>query len=622
MRSKISVVIFFFLLIFWFPVKAWAADEFATSYDVSYDVKQDATTEVTQKITLKNLTSQYYASNFTLTIGSTTVSEVTAFDETGPMEVQVTTKGNEQSFSMNKTDITVKTNQQVTGFNKSQTFTLKFKSSDFAQVIGKVWEVSLPKMPEGGNIEKYDVTLSVPISFGDPTSISPSPRSESQTLERLLFHFDKEQLNISGVSVNFGTVQVFNFILKYQLENKAFFPVLTSIILPPDTIYQDISINQLNPEPTNVTIDEDGNFLAWYRLPRQSRKEIRAVGSAKIYLNPKLEKFLTLSDFQRKELTKADRFWEKDNPMISNVLATIFKDGAQKKTREKARLIYRYVVTSLKYSTEKVNSQGIERLGAVTVLNNPDSAVCMEFTDLFIALARSAGIPARELDGFAYTTNPRLRPLSLSKDLLHSWPEYFDEDRGWVMIDPTWENTSGGVDYFNRFDLNHLVLAIKGQSSVKPSPPEDVKVTVSESDFVGKSQIIVELEAPRALWAGFPATATVKISNQGTSLQPASVLSINSSHLTVLGQQQVKIVPLPPFGKATYRFNLRTANILDSWEDSLDVQLAGQKFTQKVIVKPFFLLNSFPYTLAGLGVTLLGIYGIILGIHIYQKKTK
>jgi len=53
----------------------------------------------------------------------------------------------------------------------------------------------------------------------------------------------------------------------------------------------------------------------------------------------------------------------------------------------------------------------------------------MEFTDLFIALSRAAGIPAREINGFAYTDDIRLRPLDLVTDMLHAWPEYYDEEK-------------------------------------------------------------------------------------------------------------------------------------------------------------------------------------------------
>jgi transglutaminase-like putative cysteine protease len=613
MRAKILGLFLFCLAFLFLPRTTLAADEFSTAYDVTYEVGSDTLTNVTQKVTLKNLTSQYYASNFTLTIGSTTITDVTASDDSGQMETKVEHKDN-------KTSIVVKFNQQVAGVGKEQGFTLKFKSKDFADMVGKTWEVNLPKIPEGANIEKYNLVLSVPLSFGDPTSISPLPKSESQNFDRQIFVYEKGQLQKSGVSVNFGNNQIFDFNLKYHLQNDSLFPVLTSITLPPDTTFQDVGINRLDPAPLNVTVDEDGNYLAWYRLTRKSNRDVSVSGSVKLYIRSKDKKTVTLTSQQQSAYTKSDQYWEKDNPAVTATLLEIFKDGTPKTTKEKANKIYQYVVDTLTYDASHLNDNGVERLGAVTVLNNPKSAVCMEFTDLFIALSRAAGIPARELDGFAYTQNKNLRPLSLSGNLLHAWPEYFDENSGWVMVDPTWENTSGGVDYFNKFDLNHVVFEIRGVSSKEPSTTDDVKVSVSGNDFVAKPQIEVTVDAPQNIWSGFPATATVKVVNQGNSVQPPTSLSVSTDKITILDSKEVNTGPIPPFGFATYTFNLRTPNVWQNFSDTLSVNVGEEHFTKDIVVKPLIFFKPVPYVFAAVIGLVFIIYAAILAIHIARRK--
>jgi len=110
-------------------------------------------------------------------------------------------------------------------------------------------------------------------------------------------------------------------------------------------------------------------------------------------------------------------------------------------------------------------------------LENPKNAICMEYTDLFIALARSAGIPAREINGFAYTENPQIQPLSMVSDVLHSWPEYWNSQiKSWVPIDPTWASTTGGIDYFDKLDLRHFTFVIHGKDPNKPYPPGSYKL--------------------------------------------------------------------------------------------------------------------------------------------------
>lgn len=612
MRLKLAGFFVFLFASLFTPLVVFADEEFSTSYTVSYNVGTDGVTQVEENVSLKNLTDKYYASNFTLTIGSTTVSDVTAADDSGSMETSVENKDS-------KTSITVKFNQQVAGVDKQQNFTLKFKSKDFTQAIGKTWEVNLPKIPSSANISSYDLNLSVPVAFGDPTSISPNPKSQSQNYEKQTFSFTKDQIEHNGVSVNFGTFQLFDFNLKYKLENDSMLPSITSVALPPDTQYQDVLIQDINPKPVNVTIDDDGNFLAWYRVSPRSNEEVSVNGAAKLYISPKNKQDPKLEGKQLSPWLKTDQYWEKDNPAILATLREIFKDGIPGTDKDKAKAIYNYVVDTLQYDSSRINSNNIERLGAVTALNNPKSAVCMEFTDLFIALSRAAGIPAREMDGYAYSQNHDLRPLSLSNNLLHAWPEYYDSTKGWVMVDPTWENTSGGVDYFNKFDLNHLTLAIKGVSSSTPYVSNDVKVSISSNEFKPISKVNVDLVAPQTVIGGLPTAASVKVSNDGEIVQGPFTLILTSGQAEILGVKTVSLGPIPPFGFATYNFNIKTPLTLNNLNDSIKVNVAGQEVVKSIGIRPFFYIRGVPYVLIGLIVLISGIYGLTFAFHLHRK---
>ncbi len=621
--------IFILLLVtfLWIPIFTgmtkivYAADEFGTSYDVTYDISEDGVTTVTEKVALKNLTSQYYASQFKLIIGATQITDIKASDDGGSMQVDSKTKDN-------STEISVKFNQQVAGLGKILPWTLSFKSKDFAEKIGKVWEVRAPKVSTTTNLENYNLTISVPVDFGDPTLISPTPKSQTISAGRMFLTFNKDQLKESGVSANFGSIQLFDFDLTYHLQNNNLIPVLTNIALPPDTAYQDTVFNRINPQPLNVTIDPDGNYLAWYRLSRGQRLDVKVSGSSKLYTNSKV-KDATLSDDLRKEYTKAQKYWEKDNPSITSKLAEILGSNPPTDSEEKVKLIYRYVVKSLKYDSGRLNSDSIDRLGAVTVLNNPASAVCMEFTDLFIALLRAAGIPTRELDGYAYTSNPVLRPLSLGKDILHAWPEYWSEKKGWVMVDPTWENTTGGVDYFSKLDLNHFIFAVKGSSSSQPIPAgsykylnqdtHDVKVTLTDHDFLGKSQLDVSIDTSDPILAGFPGKIKLKVTNLGNSAYVSHDFKVTADKLTILSQSQ-KLGQIPSFGNASFDIDFRTKSLLDSFDDQIVVLIGLDKFTKDIKVLPIYRFKSVPIILGGAASVLIVIYLGVLGIHFYKSR--
>ncbi|MCL4365861.1 hypothetical protein M1437_01390, partial [Patescibacteria group bacterium] len=321
MVKKIALAIVFFLLAL-LPQKAFAVDlpatpqaGFATTYDVLYDIDDDGTTSVTEKVILRNLTSEYYANQFKIIIGATQVFDIKASDPGGSLVVSTEQKDT-------STTIGVKFNQQVAGIGKTLPWTLFFRSKDFAEKIGKVWEIHAPKISSTSNLESYNLTIAVPQSFGQLSAVTPTPKSQTLSQGKMFLTFDMNQLKSSGVSANFGANQLFDFDLTYHLENSKLLPILTTIALPPDTSFQDVIYQRIDPKPLNVTVDSDGNYLAWFRLTRGQKVDVKVFGSAKLYTNSKVKNPF-LDETLKKKYTEPQKYWEKDNPQITNKLSEI-----------------------------------------------------------------------------------------------------------------------------------------------------------------------------------------------------------------------------------------------------------------------------------------------------------
>jgi transglutaminase-like putative cysteine protease len=62
-------------------------------------------------------------------------------------------------------------------------------------------------------------------------------------------------------------------------------------------------------------------------------------------------------------------------------------------------------------------------------------AVCQDFANLFICLARLLGIPARYVCGYIYTGNTR--PNRARSDATHAWVQLYIPNIGWKAFDPT-----------------------------------------------------------------------------------------------------------------------------------------------------------------------------------------
>ena len=488
-----------------FPKLIFASGEFNTDFDVTYEVKETGVTEVTNKITLTNVFSNMYATSYSIVLDSINPTNVKAYGLNSAYPTRIVKEGD-------KTTIKIDFPDTVVGKDKSRTFYVSFDETTFAVRTGEVWEISIPGISEEATFNSYYLRLLIPEKLGQEAYISPSPRQKSNQNGFLTYVFNKTDVEKTGIVAGFGAFQVFSFNLNYHLENPLAKSSTTEITLPPDTAYQKVYYENISPRPTNMYVDSDGNWIAEFRLEARQRIDVTTNGFVQIFSN--YRSFLEPNTESLNQNLVPLEYWDINNPEIVKLAQTL---NTPKK-------IYDFVSTKLKYDYSRVKPN-VERLGGVRALQNPESAICMEFTDLFITIARSAGIPAREVNGFAYTENPDIQPLSLVNDVLHAWPEYYDSEKGvWIPVDPTWGSTTGGVDYFSKLDLRHFTFVVHGKDSTKPyaagsyklgaNPQKDVFVSFGSLPTVRNSKL--ELGAKIAIWVPFISNKLdLSISNSG-----------------------------------------------------------------------------------------------------------
>ncbi len=451
MKFFLKFLLFFLLCFFIFPKFIFASQEFYVNYEVNYEVDQNGHLNITQGISLTNKLSNIYATSYYLKIEKTKIENIKVKSDSVPLNFSVENKDEE-------TIIKIDFAEPVVGKDKSLKFTISYDALDIFRQNGQVWEIKVPKLANPQEIDEYNLKISIPLSFGNPAYISPSPLNQEKKEGKYIFSFNKNQVSQSGIIAAFGQFQLFEFSLQYNLKNDEKEKILRKIALPPDTAYQKLNYWSINPLPEDVEVDKDGNWLAIFELEPKEEIEVKVLGQVKIFANP--QKTSKESDEYLASLLEERKYWEISDSKI--------QDLAQKLKTPKS--IYDYVINTLDYDFSRART-GAERFGAKKALENKEKAICTEYTDLFIALARAAGIPAREINGFAYSTNSFLKPLSFSQDILHSWPEYFDKEKNtWIQIDPTWQDTTGGIDYFHKFDLDHFAFVIHGQKSEFPLP--------------------------------------------------------------------------------------------------------------------------------------------------------
>lgn len=542
----------------------FADTEFKTDVVVEYKVEENGITQVTHRITLENLQSNIYATKYSLLLDSIDVQNPNALDNKGKIELNTKKTGG-------VTELTVNFADSMVGKGKSREFSVSYTNPTFATRTGEVWEISIPRLSKESSFNSYEVILSIPNSFGNEAYISPSYKSVNVISDRKYYTFNKDDVSKTGITAGFGSFQVFSFSINYHLENPLNTRAQTEIALPPDTSLQKIYYSTLDPKPKDVYVDPDGNWLATYILSPRERLDVVAKGSVQIFADVRPFPKPTQESL-RNNLLKQD-YWPTDDANIIQIA----------KNLKTPRAIYEYVYQTLNYDYERVRPN-VERLGATKALENPKTAICMEFTDLFVTLARAAGIPAREVNGYAYTENPQIQPLSMVADVLHSWPEYWDTQRNvWVPVDPTWASTTGGVDYFNKLDLRHFAFVMHGVSSTKPYAPGSYKLgsNPQKDVFVSFGQLTptknnnVSITASKTSFIPFLASElNIKIFNSS----PSALYNLMPTiYFDKKVNETLSIQILPPFSTSELKTKIPFSFLGRNTPDIVTISVAGSE---------------------------------------------
>jgi transglutaminase-like putative cysteine protease len=590
-----------------------ASDNFYFNSTSTYVVGSDALTSVEHKIKITNKTSEVFPTQYAFSVFSTKIEKIWAKDDAANLIPKVTKTDNE-------TTILVDFIKKSLGDGRTLNLNLGYVDSDITQQIGSVREMNLPKPANLDDYDTYEINLIIPTDFAHPVQMIPEPANVISGADFTKYVYQKSDISHRGVTAIFGKRQVFSFNLRYLLENVTPFRKNLEIALPPDTKYQKLFYDTISPFPKNIKVDEDGNWLAEYQLDSGGLQEIFVEGYAVISLIP--DEQVDDSNFDLDYLLQSQPAWQTSEPEIISL-------AEQLKTPEN---IYNYVVSEFKYDQSRIN-ESPKRFGALAAINNKHQALCLEFTDAFIALSRAAGIPAREINGYAYTQNSILRPVSLRQDILHAWPEYYDlEKKQWVQVDPTWGNTTNGIDYFNRFDLNHFTFVIHGKNDSKPLSPgfykstsitgKDIVVLPSTNNPQVRSKLMVDFDFSDEITAGITNRGTLTIKNLGNTALHNLNFSLNTDKINVLSPDNYNLSLLLPYTQVKIPITISNPDLFSSGNAVLKFTIKNNQYEKIFELKPITHFIKYVFVFMALGAFIAVIASKSRSILLYCKRWK
>jgi transglutaminase-like putative cysteine protease len=235
------------------------------------------------------------------------------------------------------------------------------------------------------------------------------------------------------------------------------------LAVPQDLDNQKVISIEYEPEPTDILTDKWGQKVAHYHYTGVKSTEFKTasmkakakLSHTRYFIFP--ERVGSLKDIPteiKKKYLVDDTKFSISDPYIQKSAAEAV--GDEKNPYWIARRIYRYIQEKMYY--ELAGGWNI----APTVLKR-GSGSCSEYSFVYIALCRAAGLPAR------YAGSVAIRGDDASTDdVFHRWCEVYLPNYGWIPVDP-----SGGdqpspeaqAAYFGNLANRYLITTVGGGGS-------------------------------------------------------------------------------------------------------------------------------------------------------------
>ncbi len=195
-----------------------------------------------------------------------------------------------------------------------------------------------------------------------------------------------------------------------------------------------LSILQVSPAPKDRFREKNGTEIVYWENPAQITQTFKVVFDTEIGLleygideNRQWVPYDALSDLYQKN-TAATIHTQVDHPEIQSQAKLIIGDEAN--PYHKAKLIHRWVAQNI--------GEGDGPEDALSTLRR-GTAACGGHANLFTALCRASGVPARNVSGMHNPRGTLFQSGSLLDGTLgfHVWSEFYLPDYGWVQVEPS-----------------------------------------------------------------------------------------------------------------------------------------------------------------------------------------
>jgi galactitol-specific phosphotransferase system IIB component len=240
--------------------------------------------------------------------------------------------------------------------------------------------------------------------------------------------FIKYEVNSVFIGELTHTIQIINPGHGRIACGKLFVPIVNNLTARHYSILY--NVNSTGGQPIFLKDDSGNVYAYWNNIAIDPEKaftvelDYHVISFSVSYLvNSSLVENYDKNSALYERYTQPEELIESDSREIISTAQSI--TGSEGNPFKKVQKIFDFVIAHVRYEIQE------EERGALWALKN-GVGDCSEYSYLFVALCRAAGIPARIQAGFAFN-----EVGETLKDG-HMWAEFYLENYGWVPVDATW----------------------------------------------------------------------------------------------------------------------------------------------------------------------------------------
>jgi len=270
MRKKFWLVIFFSC--FFSIVSMVRAQDvgYYTDLNATYDFNAfDEKAKVKLDFKLTNASATTFVESYQITVPEAGVSALVFQPKEEKVEKKIASVNGQQQLDLNFTN-------EVVGQGKSRAFGVEYDDTNLIKIRGKNRLITIPALANAGSYRSYRTQVTIPTSFGEAVSLTPTPTKTDQLAGEVVYTFD--QSDGQPIKLQYGQEQYLQFELRIPLENKSNAPVYRQITLPNNKADLEINYVSLQPQLDSWQIAANGDWLGFYLLQPGESIEFLAQG--------------------------------------------------------------------------------------------------------------------------------------------------------------------------------------------------------------------------------------------------------------------------------------------------------------------------------------------------------